>query len=442
LAESPSLKRRLWVAAALAAGLLLRAAGIPFAGSLDVPTSKTYAEHSSLTSLYPGAAAPRTGRAGRETGAAVDPPLSIYELAAVGRIYRAIEPAFPDGPARMAALKLPGILAELALVAWLLRKGAAVFGERAATWTAVAFWLNPAVIMNGALLGYRDAQMAVPAVLALIAAVAGWGLGAGALAAAAVLTRTQALFVVPVVACASLLVRPPSAGRFLRFLLAAALAAAIVLLPIGASGSWLGAAHELGRLAGGQTAPPNALNGWWFYAWSAHALHSLGLGWPRALDAPRAIHDILQPVARQSIAWVLVATGMLWGLSRARRAASHTGWALIAAWCVSAAVMLGPEASVNHACLTVPFLAVAGGLDRRLRPLFWTASVLIAINFYIVDGATLGWPGSHVLQRAWSGIDVKVVVAVANLGVCGWIMTALIEETSSPSPAERSRVYF
>ena len=51
---------------------------------------------------------------------------------------------------------MPGLLAEMAFVLALLTWGGRVLGAQAATWTALAFWLNPVVWIGGAVLGARD----------------------------------------------------------------------------------------------------------------------------------------------------------------------------------------------------------------------------------------------------------------------------------------------
>ena len=86
----------------------------------------------------------------------------------------------------------------------LLTWGRHLFPPERAQWIALAVWLNPAVVINGAALGYLDAQMAMPAALAIVAAGAGRPGVAGALLAAAILTKAQALFVAPVVVLTAL----------------------------------------------------------------------------------------------------------------------------------------------------------------------------------------------------------------------------------------------
>jgi hypothetical protein len=56
---------------------------------------------------------------------------------------------------------------------------------------------NPALVLAGPVLGYVDALMAVPAVIALAAADAGAGWLAGTLATVAVFTKPQAIVAAP-----------------------------------------------------------------------------------------------------------------------------------------------------------------------------------------------------------------------------------------------------
>ena len=187
------------------------------------------------------------------------PPLALYELAVVGRIYQAIDPAYDDTPLLTALVKMPGVIAEITLVMGLMVWGRRLFGPEAATWTALAIWLNPAVIINGAALGYLDAQMAAPALLALVAATGGFPAAAGA-TAAAVLTKAQALFVAPVIVLVAMRRQEDLALRFMRldklakrnlrsFAIGAGVTAIIIVLPIVLRGAGPSMLQAVSRLA-------------------------------------------------------------------------------------------------------------------------------------------------------------------------------------------------
>src|SRR5262249_4609889 len=130
------------------------------------------------------------------------PPVAMYELEAAGAVHRAWSGRrFPNSPALTVAVKLPGLAADIGLLL-LFFFLARPLGAARARWVATAYWLNPAVILNGAALGYLDWQYSAPAAAAIGAAAAGWTALAGALIAAAVLTKPQAIFIAPAVAVA------------------------------------------------------------------------------------------------------------------------------------------------------------------------------------------------------------------------------------------------
>ena len=124
------------------------------------------------------------------------PPVALYELAVAGAAYRIFFPSFDNSRFLNAAIKLPGVLAEMALT-WLLWRVVARRRARSGTLGAGAYWANPAMILAGAVLGYLDALMALPALGAVTAAAAGAPVAAGALLALACLTKVQAIFVLP-----------------------------------------------------------------------------------------------------------------------------------------------------------------------------------------------------------------------------------------------------
>src|SRR5262245_58714824 len=227
----------------------------------------TFVGSSDPTGLYGVGGSPPERRLlvwGTETGTTEYPPLALYQMSAVGWIYKQIDRRFRNSPTLNVLVKLPGLASEIAFVWAMLTWGRRLFGAAASEWIALGFWLHPAMIVNGAGLGYLDAQMAVPAALALLAACDGRPMLAGALAACSVLTKAQGLFAFPAIALA--LVAGDDRGAARRMLLAAAgsaIAAATILLPIVARGAWANMLQAIGRLAAHNMLSGNALNFWW-----------------------------------------------------------------------------------------------------------------------------------------------------------------------------------
>ena len=123
------------------------------------------------------------------------PPGYMYVLWAVGLVSRLFRAGW-QSPWFVALLKLPALLADLAVARLIfarLRPGR----KRVAWLAAMAFALNPALLLNSTIWGQTDSVLALLALLAFLA------LGdrrfelAWSLAALAVLTKPQALLLVP-----------------------------------------------------------------------------------------------------------------------------------------------------------------------------------------------------------------------------------------------------
>jgi hypothetical protein len=442
-------------------GVIIRIALLPLPGSPDVGSWKawSFAASTDATSLYGVGGNPPERRLIHWRGIKSTteyPPLALYELAAAGRVYAAIDPSYSDSRTLTVLIKMPGLLAEMAVVFALVVWGRKVLGGEAAIWTALAIWLNPAVILNGAALGYLDAQMAVPALLGLVAAAAGFPALAGALIAAAVLTKAQALFVAPVVLFVALQAltgkkdfgfgtarsgdsaKQPSVFAVLsRFVLGGAIASALIVLPIVLRGAWPSMVQAISRLAAHDMLSGNALNAWWLVTWVVRALYALDLGWFEAFTMPVRIlgrtrfMEIGYPDPKL-IGTAIVALWIGWGLWLSSGGRTLAGWAATAGWCVFAYFMFGAQVHENHLYLAVPFFALAAGLDRRFREPFYAVSAISAVNMYIFYGLGEGWPS--IIGRRWTMVDLTVVLSLINLAAFFWITS----ETAGVGPEARN----
>lgn len=248
--------------------LLVRLAALPLPGTEDTGTWKMwmFAASNAVTTVYGvGGDPPVRGiLEWKDLKTTVDyPPMALYELGAAGRIYRWFDPAFDDGVWLTVATKLPGLVCGIALTAllwWAVRRHTQ--SEAAAGWVALAYWANPATILNAEVLGYLDPLMMLPAIGALVLLHEGLPALAGAALAIAVLTKPQGLLLAPILALGAWNV----GGR--RGLAGAAAggaaAATLVVLPFAIAGAlpnmWLAFGSFYGRrniLSG------NAANVWW-----------------------------------------------------------------------------------------------------------------------------------------------------------------------------------
>ena len=53
-------------------------------------------------------------------------------------------------------LLIAGVLVIIGVLVWLLWRGPTIFGDAMASWIAMAFWLNPAIILDNSVLGYLN----------------------------------------------------------------------------------------------------------------------------------------------------------------------------------------------------------------------------------------------------------------------------------------------
>ena len=354
----------------------------------------------------------------------------FVQLAAAGWFYRRVDPSFNDSPALNVLIKTPGTLAEVLFVVVLLTWGRRRFGS-AAVWIALMYWLNPAVLLNGPVLGYLNPQMAVPAALALLAAAGGYPAAAGALAACGILTKAQVLFVLP--ALALFIWRRGSSGTraLVRAAAGGAVAAAVILFPIVVHGAFPNMVQAVRRLAAHDMLSGYALNVWWITTWMARAVAvAEEWGWRRALTMEVRILGIsnwsqFYPNPRP-LATGLVFAAIAWGCWHARHGLSIGRAAYLAAWSVFAYAMLAVQVHENHLYLAVPFAAIAGGFEPRLRRAAWVISAVAAVNMYLFYGFGTGWP--PIVGRRWTGIDLTVWVAAINVGIFVWATLALFDD--------------
>ena len=184
------------------AGVLIRAEALPGPGTGDLTVWKVWSYHAArhgVGDMYGVGGRPPERRELGYAGATatVDyPPLALYELGIAGNAYWTWSHRhFPNATALNAFVKLPSVAGEIGLVLLMFVVVGREVGPVAARLTAAAYWLNPAALLDASILGYLDAQYLLPAVAALVAAAHGWPVLAGALIAAAVLTKAQGLFI-------------------------------------------------------------------------------------------------------------------------------------------------------------------------------------------------------------------------------------------------------
>jgi hypothetical protein len=247
---------------------------------------------------------------------------------------------------------------------------------------------------------------------------------AGALAAVAVLTKAQPIFLMPVLAAVLLRSTPAGLGRFGRAAAGAAVVAGAVLLPFVARGAWANLVQAIGRLAKQDMLSGNAANVWWIFTWVLRVLDVAGeWGWRRALTQEVHILAISRAIALgypnpRVVGLALVAAAIGWAVWQSRRSIPLSSAAALSGWCAYAYALLMTQVHENHLYLAVPFFVLAAGLDRAYRPILWAESAIVTTNLLLFYGLGRGLP--RVLERSWTGIDASVLLALGNVIVFLW----------------------
>ncbi len=423
--------------AALFVGLLIRVAALSFPGTGDVLIWKVWtynAVAAGASRLYGvGASAAASSqyellRFGDLEAIADYPPLALYELELAGLAYRdAAGGAFPDTTALTVTIKAVPVLFEAAVCALIFLALRHTAGEAPARWAVLAYWLNPAAIVNASFGGYLDALFVLPAVGSLIAATAGWPGLAGGLIAASVLTKPQGIFIVPAVAIALWNSGQPSSRR--RSLTVAGVAAVLVsaalAAPIVAAGAWWNMVHGVVSQANETYLSMEGYNVWWMAGhllWVAYA-------WQRGLDAWAVFTGPVTRIpfvraAAHGLPFLRVAGTMLalagigYAVAIGRRARELSLIAAVGAFSVHAYAVLGAQVHENHMFAAMPLLVIAAGTRRRFAPILAGVSIFLALSmlFYIFSAEE----GRFVLSRSLTWLDTTLLLAVFNCGLFVW----------------------
>ena len=414
------------------AGVALRATALPLAGVRDMRDFKVWTYNAATlgpTEVYGNGGWPprwRTLTYGRVSSRADYPPLALGELAVVGRLYRGLFPAFPDTTALVVAIKLLVVVADVALAALIFRAVRSRAGVGAGRWAAAAFWANPAVLLQGAVLGYLDPLFALPAVGAVVAASSGMAAAAGALLAVSCLTKPQGILVLPAVALA---LSPLAAGQW-RALRSAAFAAGLVSIacvaPLIYADGFLNMCVAVAHLLTDGWLSANALNIWWL----ASGGQLIGV---KAFVAGAGANPSMWATAVVALGASAVAAAVAWAMWHARGARDLPRMAALAAFTVHAYVILAVQVHENHLYLALPFLAVVAATRRQYRGLLFSVSAIAALNLDVFYG--LGDGVGYQVPRGVTGIDLTVVLAVVNCLALAWHAAVFRREWASAPDA-------
>jgi hypothetical protein len=434
----PSAERsRSWFVAALIAGTLLRLAALPLPGTHDTVPWKIWsynAAREGVGRLYGVGGSPPDHRVISYLNAETTvnyPPLALYELGWAGRVYRWIMHGdFPNTAPLFVAIKAPAAIADAGFAVLLFMVVRRRAGLAAARWATIAYWLNPAVLLDGVVLGYLDPQFALPVAASLIAAAAGSFTAAGALGAAAVLTKPQAIVALP----ALMLVLETRPASWMKLAAGAAAAAALIVAPVVAAGGFPNMVQALGRLAAHDMLSGNACNLWWIVGYVVRVQYTVAdYGLWGAIVRPTKILQISRfmevgyPNPRP-IGVVLVAAAVIWALWTTRRSRDLWMVAAAGAFCTHAYATLAAQVHENHLYAAVPLLALAAAGRPAFRPVLLAVSAIFALNLNLFYG--IGEDVGYALPRGITVVDATVVLALVNCGALVWHARVLAREAA------------
>ncbi|MFO0753902.1 MAG: phospholipid carrier-dependent glycosyltransferase [Thermodesulfovibrionales bacterium] len=185
----------------------------------DIATFKAWAVHAAGRGLFHLYA----------SGTFVDyPPGYLYVLYGIGKLRELLSLDFNSG-AFLVLLKLPALIADLLSSLLLFSSARNRMGDRAALGIALAYLLNPAVILNSAVWGQIDSVLALLIVVCLSLVVRKQVQWAVVVFVCAVLVKPQALIISPVLIAA--LIRERSVNTSLRAALYGLAAFVLLVLP-------------------------------------------------------------------------------------------------------------------------------------------------------------------------------------------------------------------
>jgi hypothetical protein len=361
------------------------------------------------------------------------PPLALYAMAVSGRLYALVDPEFRDGALLTGLVKMPTLIAEAVLAALIFAAvGRAGGGAAEARGAALAYWLNPAALLNAAALGYIDPLVAAPTFGALLAASSGYPAVAGALMAAGALVKPQAIFAAPAIALV-FWQSPRRLADLARATVAALVTAVAALAGVVAAGGGGNLLRSMAALTHHDVLSGDAVNLWWLVTWirrAASATADVGLveAWTRPvriLRISRLVEEGFPNPRPIAMAALLIAVGWgLWRTSRSRDLALHCA---LTSFAVQSYFVLAVGVHENHQFLVLPFLAVAAATRPRFRWLFAALSVIVALNLDMFYGFGMGV--GYALPRSLTGVDATVLLSAANVAALLWFARVLRAET-------------
>lgn len=360
------------------------------------------------------------------------PPLMVYGLGAVGRIYSLTTVGNFARRAFNGYIRAPIVLGDLVSVGLILLALRGRTSPARLNAAIIAFWLNPAILL-ATTLGYLDAVAFPAAIAALMCATGNLPLASGLLLAISMLLKPQAILFSPVLL--ALWLRRGGVVAALRGIGGAGAVFAACLVPFAVAGTVPNLIAALQTLGRHDMISGNACNLWWLVGYAIHIADAIrsGASIGVAIAAPVDIISVTRFVSfgfpnPRYIGVGLVAAATVVAVRAVWRRPDREQGAAAAALLVCSYFVLAAQVHENHFWPAVPLLIVAAAINPRYRWPTVTLSVLFALNLAVFYG--LGRTRPAIVPRQL-GIDLTVVIAIAIVLGWSWLVALVWRERGS-----------
>ncbi len=296
---------------------------------------------------------------------------------------------------------------------------------------ALAYWLNPALILNGPALGYLDPLCSIPGLFAIIAAANGWAASAGVLAAVSLLIKPQGLFfILPV---AAVLWRARDFG-FLRAVLNGAVIWTLTVLPflLAAPASFLAAA-QVNLTEDFLSA--DAMNVWWIIGGAgmlaAHGWSALSGRLPTLSLTVFADYAGFNPRLLTTAFVIGVALWAFWQV-RGRRDAGLA--AAMCAFVFHVYFVFAVNVHENHLVYAIPLVGLAALTEARYWRLYLGLSAFVFVNLVVFYGLGRDFTGMDRVRWFWPVSMVGSAAGIALLWYHFQMFRSLIAKHKNTPP--------
>ncbi|MEN9936925.1 MAG: hypothetical protein RLZZ387_3504 [Chloroflexota bacterium] len=343
-------------------------------------------------------------------------PLRLYYLWAASQVVGAAGASFaePIAPLTKLLVKLPQLLADVAMVAVIYAYARRRLAAPGAALLAAMYTLAPPVWINSAWWGQVDAWLMLGMVGAVLLVGRGDGRWGWACWALALLVKTQAIIVAPVLFVATLR-RSGSRGLVHGAATAGGVLAA-GLAPLGLAGQGFGMAEAyLGAVGRFPRTTYGAYNLW-----------HLALGGATVNDFNAA----LGPISYRQIGLALLAAAVVLVCVALWRRSDAAGRVLAAGALALAFFCLPTQMHARYLFLPLAFVALAARDDRRLVVLFLALAAGATVNMFgILSGFWLAATALIVET------PLPLACAVVNLAVLAVLLWRLLRAPALREPS-------